>query len=41
MGEVRTTFQESAMGVSGQGEQSLSPKTQKNDTKTYNSEDNL
>ena len=31
MGEIRRSLQEAAMGVSGQGEQHLSPKTQKND----------
>jgi len=31
VGEIRRSLQEAAMGVSGQGEKSLSPKTQKND----------
>ena len=31
MGEIRRSVQEAATGVSGQGEKSLSPKTQKTD----------
>ena len=31
VGEIRRRLQEAAMGVSGQREQSLSPKTQKDD----------
>ena len=30
MGEIRRSLQEAVMGVSGQGEKSFSPKTQKN-----------